>query len=161
MPLYALIVYTHHSFFCNGRCIRCQKEQRQYSRFGTGWSCRPKFTSLNYVPAANPWIASLFSATKIGVVLRISWSNSRNSGILHGVFIVQSRHPCMDPANEKLPGVSSVIKMMLTNWACLKRTRRRRARAPAPPRPRALAAPPARALLCSSRRQARVRRRRT
>jgi hypothetical protein len=30
----------------------------------------------------------------------------------------------MDPANEKLPGFSSVIKTMLSDWAaCLKRAR--------------------------------------
>ena len=104
-------------FFWNRRWFRCPKEPRQYLHFGTGWSCRPKFAFLNYVPAANHWIAWSFSATKIGVVRRISWSNSTNSGILYGGFIVQSRHPCKDPANEKLPGFSSVIKTMLSDCA--------------------------------------------
>ena len=53
-----------------------------------------------------------FFAIKIGVVRRISWNSSRNSGVLHGDYIVQSRHPCKDPANEKLPGFSFVIKAM-------------------------------------------------
>ncbi len=54
------------------RWIRCQKEQRLYLHFGTEWICGPKFTSLKYVPDANPWIALPYSAIKIGVVIRIS-----------------------------------------------------------------------------------------
>ena len=54
------------------RWIRCQKEQRLYLHFGTEWIYGPKFTSLKYVPDANPWIALPYSAIKIGVVIRIS-----------------------------------------------------------------------------------------
>ena len=54
-----------------------------------------------------------FSAIEIGGVLRISSSNSRNSGIFHGHFIVRSKHPCKDPAKEKPSGFSFVIKMIV------------------------------------------------
>ncbi len=100
----------HDSFSEIDRFFRCQVEPRQYTHFGTECTFRPKFTFLTYVPAANPWIALSFSAIKTGGVLRISWSISRNSGILLGRFIVQSRHRCKGPANEKPPGFSFVNK---------------------------------------------------
>ena len=54
-----------------------------------------------------------FSAIEIGGVLRISSSNSRNSEIFNGRFIVRSKHPCKDPAKEKPSGFSFVIKMIV------------------------------------------------
>jgi hypothetical protein len=49
----------NNSFSEFNRWNRCRKGQRQHSHFGTGWISGPKFTFLNYVPAANPWIARL------------------------------------------------------------------------------------------------------
>ena len=86
--------------------------QRQYFLFGTGWICKLKFTFLNFVLVAKPWRALLFSATKIGVVQRISCSKFRSLGIFHGRFIVPSRLPCKGLANGKPPGFSFVIKTM-------------------------------------------------
>ena len=112
------LVHEKRNIFSEiNRWIRCQKEQRLCLHFGTGWICGPKFTSLKYVPAANPWIALSFSAIKIGAVIRTSWSNSKISGIFHGSFIVQSRHPCKGPAKKKQPGFSFVIKAMFSDYA--------------------------------------------
>jgi len=68
----AMLAENRNFFSEIDRWIRCQKEQRLYLHFRMGWICGPKFTSLKYVPAANPWIALSFSAIKIGVVIRIS-----------------------------------------------------------------------------------------
>ena len=109
----SIILFLTSSFI--DRWNRCRMEPRQFTRFGTECPFRPKFTFLNCVPPANPWIAWSFSAIEIGSVLRISSSNSRNLGIFYGRFIVRSKHPCKDPAKENQSGFSFVIEMML--WA--------------------------------------------
>jgi hypothetical protein len=69
---------------------------------------------LELCSSCHSLIALSFFAIKSGVILCISWSNSRISGIFHGRFIVKLRHPCKDPANKKLPGFSFVIKAILS-----------------------------------------------
>ena len=113
--LNASMFYGHNYFSAIYRWIRSKTEQILHSHFGMGWVYGPKSKSLAYVQAANPWIALSFSAITIGLVRRISWRNSRNLGISHGLIVIQSRHPCKDPANERPPGFSFVIKAIFSD----------------------------------------------
>ena len=105
-----LFVYLHHSFAeidrWIRRWIRCRGNQGSVHILERDGVADPNLHARN-----------LFQLQILGQPCRFSPSRLASSGgylgsargiqeFLHGDYIVQSRHPCKDPANEKLPGFS-------------------------------------------------------